>query len=441
MAIAGAIFDCDGTLLDSMPMWTDACVGLLQRHGVADAARVFAEQESLDMHAKCVWYHEHLGIGASAEELYRELWRTVEHAYRTRVRAIAGARAFLDTLHDADIPLAIASATPTVLLTQALADHGMDTYFDRIVFAGDVGRGKEHPDVYLAACERLGTPRERTWVFEDAPFGVRSAARAGFPTVAIMNEHDGRDTDFMRRWATVACPSFEGLDLQLLEASEPRVLRALVVAGSPEPSSPNLVARLASASDYVIAADRGARSLMAADVAPDLLCGDEDSADPTAIAWAHDSAARIERHPREKDDTDLGLAILCARNEAERRGAALRLTVTCASGGRPDHALGVWGLLARHADIAPRLVEDGFECRVLSPGGEPSWELADRVGTTFSAIALAPDTVASEKGMRWELNRAPLEPLDDVGVSNRIVDERARVICHAGVLAAFVLRG
>jgi thiamine pyrophosphokinase len=81
-----AIFDCDGTILDSMPMWADSCIGLLRNYGVADAEKIFYERESLDMFAKCAWYHQNLGVGESGEALYRELWHTVERAYATEVR-------------------------------------------------------------------------------------------------------------------------------------------------------------------------------------------------------------------------------------------------------------------------------------------------------------------------------------------------------------------
>ena len=183
MGFAAAIFDCDGTILDSMPMWQEMCVGLLERYGVEDALEVFLENESLDMDKKCYHYHEALGIGESGEALYRELWQMVEEAYRKTVRPYPGVHEFLQELKDEGIECVVASSTPPALLESALTQHGLRHFFSRVVFCGDVGRGKSFPDVYLA-CERmLGTPRADTWVFEDAPFGIRSAARAGFPVV------------------------------------------------------------------------------------------------------------------------------------------------------------------------------------------------------------------------------------------------------------------
>ncbi|MBR3157988.1 MAG: thiamine diphosphokinase [Atopobiaceae bacterium] len=437
MPVRGAIFDCDGTLLDSMPMWTQVCVALLRNYGVEDAERIFAEHESLDMDKKCYWYHDNLGIGSSGEALYRELWTMVERAYAERVAPFEGCAAFLQELRSAGVRMVIASSTPTEMLRFALGAHGLLGYFDELVFAGDVGRGKEYPDVYLAAQERLGTPRGETWVFEDAPFGVRSAARVGFPVVAVLNDHDGRDEAFLQTWATVVARGYEGLSLSSLQALRPRTLDVLVVGGSPESSAAELVRALAQQAEFVIAADAGANVLAAAGVIPDLFCGDEDSVSDSVRGWAEGHAGDVKRYPVEKDDSDLGLALSCARAEAERRGACLRVVATCVSGGRPDHALGVWGVLARHADAAPRVVEDGFECRILCREGTPVWCRPAGVGQTVSAIALVGDAVVSERGFRWTLDHDRLPPLSDLGLSNKVVSDECAVECHRGTLAVF----
>lgn len=439
MAVRGAIFDCDGTILDSMPMWANTCVSLLERYGVDDAYRIFMEHESLDMDKKCYWYHDNLGIGISGEDLYCELWDMVVAAYRDEVKPYSGCREFLQSLAAHGIPCVIVSSTPTVLLRQALSRHDLLDFFSDLIFVGDVGRSKSYPDCYIAAGNRLGLPREDVWVFEDAPFGVRSAVRAGFPTVAILNDHDGRDEKFLSIWSTVVARSYNELSLSRLGELSPHITNALVVAGSPHASSPDLVRRLSADSDVVIAADKGANVLCKAGVVPDIYCGDEDSASTKVLSWARQNGVRMEQHPKEKDDTDLGLAISRAREVSELRGSALRLHVTCASGGRPDHALAVLGVLARNADACPCIVEDDYECRMLSPVGIASWSLAEHLGGTVSIIALAPGTRVSETGMQWNLDHAELRILDDLGVSNIVIDDNASITCHAGVLAVFMV--
>lgn len=445
MEITGAIFDCDGTLVDSMGMWSHAYEWLCERHGVEGVP--MEQVESLALRDACAFFHDELGMEASADDLYEEVCAHVRDAYEHEVPLMPGARGFLDELAAAGVPMILASSTPVRELRCALAANDLAGYFVDVVSTEDVGgRDKEFPDVYLEAARRLGTPRASTWVFEDAPFGVRTARRAGFPVVGLMNDHDGRREEDVRPWCDVFVHGYAELSLALLRdyerpaqaAGDP--LRALVVAGSPEPSSPALVSLLAEGADYVVCADGGADVCRAAGVVPDVLCGDGDSASAAAAAWAASAARTRVTFPSEKYATDLALAIDCARHEASRREAPLALTVTCASGGRPDHALAVVGQLAGSGAASARIVEDGYEMRIVSEEGERAWRLGpDAAGRTFSAVAVAPGTRIDERGMRWELEDKPMGLLDDLGISNVVTSPEAEVVCRAGAAAAFLL--
>lgn len=222
-------------------------------------------------------------------------------------------------------------------------------------------------------------------------------------------------------------------------------MKALIVAGSPEPSSAGLVARLCDGADFTVAADRGAEALRQAGRVPDLVCGDEDSASAATLAWARREGLEEERFPWKKDDTDLGLAFRAAEAKARSLGEAAKITVTCASGGRADHALGVFGVAAEHAAAlgstggTVALEEDGYLCRILVPG--MSWTLGEEaLGHVFSAISLAERTLITERGMLWEVERTCLGLLDDRGVSNRIEKAPAEILCHEGMVAAFLLK-
>jgi thiamine pyrophosphokinase len=451
MPITGAIFDFDGTIVDSMPMWNYVPDRLLRRYGTQMTPEAFEATEPLNCDDECRWFHEHLGVGESGEALFEELRAMVRHEYETVIAAWPHVDEFLQELDDAGIPMVIASSTPADDIRVGLRAHGLEHFFKDVIFTGDVGRGKEFPDVYNYALKVLGTAKESTWVFEDAPFGVRTAHEEGYPVVAIINDHDGRDEGFLRQncdilihgYAELSLPLIEDFARQPGEARSGGVLHALIVDGSPEPSSARLVAALAGASDYVIAADRGAEVLRAAGYVPDVFCGDADSTSNGSAQWAHELAHTDIRFPSEKYATDLALAIDCARHEAARRSCRLQLTVTCASGGRLDHQLAVIGLLVRCADASPSVVEDAFECRVLSPQGTASWQFGaghDAVGTTFSALALSERACVSEHGVKWELDRKDLLFLDDVGISNVVTSPDAEVICHEGVLAVFMNR-
>ena len=445
MNITGAIFDCDGTLVDSMGMWTHAYEWLYDHYASEGAPMDVVEPMALA--EACELFHDEYGMGESASEVYETLTAHVRDAYEHNVALMPHAREFLDELQAAGIPMIVASSTPKRELWHALRVHGLDGYFTGVVSTEDVGgRDKEFPDVYLEACRRLGTERESTWVFEDAPFGVRSARRAGFPVVALFNDHDGRREEDVRPWADVFCHGFSELSLPLLydyerpSLAQGAPLRVLVIDGSPEPSSPGFVAALADDADYVVCADGGAATCRAAGIAPHVFCGDSDSAALEDVAWARGAVRTCVSFPAEKYATDLALALDCARHEASRRTAPLSITVTCASGGRPDHALAVVGLLANLGCASARIVEEGYEMRIVSEAGESRWELgAGAVGKTFSAIAVAPGTRVDEHGMQWELSDKPMDLLGDLGVSNVVVAEDAFVVCREGAVAAYLL--
>jgi thiamine pyrophosphokinase len=114
--------------------------------------------------------------------------------------------------------------------------------------------------------------------------------------------------------------------------------------------------------------------------------------------------------------------------------------LTCATGGRPDHALAVIGLLAQYRKMVPDLVEDDYDMCILSPEGLDSWEFTGEIGKTFSAIALEPGTSISIDGMRWNLDGFDLPLLSDRGVSNIILEDGAKVWCEEGCLAAFLIK-
>ena len=447
--ITGAIFDCDGTLVDSMPMWNALVEDTFDAYGIEKTPELLAEAEACNFDDMCFWFHDRFGIGESGEAVLAEMRSVVQNHYRQDILPFEGCHEFLEELHEAGVRMLILSATTEPEVRVALATNGLEEYFERVIQTSETGSDKEHAQAYQYALDALGTDKETTWVFEDAPFAVRTAHDFGLKTVCLYNDHDGRDLAFCEANSDILAHGYGELSLALLDdyaeqgSTTTGVMRALIIDGSPNPSSPGLVRRLAGESDYVIAVDRGARVCREIGFAPDMLCGDDDSMGADTLSWAEETHGDRIVYPSEKYATDLSLAIDCARHEAARRSASLGLTVTCGSGGRPDHALAVLGLIARAADTCPRLVEDAFECRILSPAGATTWAIGAEdaaVGLTCSVIPLVDDTVVSESGMHWNLSERMLEILDDEGISNIIEDASAKIECHAGLLAAYLIR-
>lgn len=213
MPITGAIFDCDGTLVDSMGMWFAVFDELLARHGVKGEEGLLHELESLNYEDECQVCHDRFGIGASGRDVEDEVAAVLREKYAHEVKAFEGCGDFLTQLSDAGIPMAIATSTPVEFVRIGLDANGIGDMFDSIVSTSDVGADKDHPDVYLTAMKRLGTPQETTWVFEDAPFGAKTARDAGFHVIGLINDHDGRDPELMASICDFVARGYDELEV------------------------------------------------------------------------------------------------------------------------------------------------------------------------------------------------------------------------------------
>ena len=205
-------------------------------------------------------------------------------------------------------------------------------------------------------------------------------------------------------------------------------MNALLVCASPSPDAAELVARLATSHDLIIAVDGGGSVCTEAGVLPDLLVGDFDSLPSEEVDCFVARGVRTLAYPADKDQTDLALALTEAR-----RQAVDTVTVTAASSGRLDHTLAVLGALAAFCDLRPRLREPDLSAWVLTPAWRPSIRLRG-AGATVSVFALSTGATVSATGFRWPLTGVTLLPLSSLGVSNVITDSHgAMVLVDEGV--------
>ena len=209
--------------------------------------------------------------------------------------------------------------------------------------------------------------------------------------------------------------------------------KVLVVCGSPVVASADLLQRLAGECDHIVAVDRGLDALLDAGLTCDVYVGDADTVSEAGRALV-DAAANfeVERHDPYKDYTDLALAL----DSVRRRWPGAEVVATCATGGRPDMALSVLGLLAGYTEGPVWIAEEDVTARILH--ASESWTIENGEGKTFSIIAIAPNTEVSEHGLEWELDHAPLAPLTDTGISN-IVRGKATIEVHTGTAIAYLL--
>ena len=207
-----------------------------------------------------------------------------------------------------------------------------------------------------------------------------------------------------------------------------------MVCGSPLVASADLLRRLVGECDHVVAVDRGLDALLGARLSCDVYVGDADTVSEAGRALV-DAAEdfEVERHDPYKDNTDLALAL----DSVRRRWPGAEVVATCATGGRPDMALSVLGLLAGYMGAPVWIAEDKVVSRILRAG--ESWTIDGAEGKTFSIIAIAPNTQVSEHGLEWELDHASLGLLADTGISN-VVRFTATIQVHSGTAIAYLYK-
>lgn len=209
----GVIFDCDGTLLDSMDMWHSLDDRLAARAGVTltKADRDFLTACTLE---ECgVYFHEQLGIGASSADVMDAFNEELLRFYQHEAAPKPGARELVQELANAGVPMAVASSTPSSLLRIGLEHAGMADAFKAIVSVEDVDSSKREPLVYDTTREALGTSREQTWGVEDALYAVETLKRAGYRTFAVFDSMTAGSPEELSRVADVFRMSLEGVGL------------------------------------------------------------------------------------------------------------------------------------------------------------------------------------------------------------------------------------
>ena len=190
----GAIFDMDGTLIDSLTFWGPMWKRIGREYmGVAD----FLPDEAVDKEIRTMVYtdamayiHRHYRLSVGLREFLTFATDALADFYREVATVKPGAVDLLAHLRAAGVRLTLASATDGALVRLALSHHGLLPYFEAILSCSDIGVGKDRPDIYHLAARGMGLAPAEIAVFEDSCVALETAKRAGFETVGIYDRHN-----------------------------------------------------------------------------------------------------------------------------------------------------------------------------------------------------------------------------------------------------------
>ena len=191
----GAIFDFDGTLVDSMFIWDTFGEDYLRTLGKEPRENLTETFKTFTLEQAAEYYRAHYGVTLSVGEIVDGVNEMVAKFYRTKVTLKSGVLEFLRDLQIKGVKMCVATVTDRPIVEDVLVRLGIRDFFTEIFTCAEVGHNKETPHIYRAALEVLGTRKEETVVFEDALHALMTAKNDGFTVAAVYDKHELRQTE------------------------------------------------------------------------------------------------------------------------------------------------------------------------------------------------------------------------------------------------------
>lgn len=191
--IKGAIFDIDGTLLDSMPIWTDVGARYLRSIGVTPEKGLGEILFSMTMEEGAAYLRRTYDLSQTESEIQKGIVDIIGDFYRYEVPLKAGMREHLEHLSSQNIPMTLATTGECELAEAALTRLGVWQYFSAMFTANELHTSKKEPLIYHTAANFMGTAPHETMVYEDVIHALTTAKKAGFQTTAVEDTASEKD--------------------------------------------------------------------------------------------------------------------------------------------------------------------------------------------------------------------------------------------------------
>ncbi len=190
MKITGAIFDFDGTLFDSMHVWRGYKDYFFNYIGIELTDEDREAFKGLYLSETFLLAIERFNLKQSYEELLELLFEYIKGKYFAEAQPKNDIIEFLEKLKSKGVKMGIATASGEIAVEAILREYGMRDYFSAIYSTYTVGANKRSPKVYDVVLNELGTPKDTTWIFEDALYAARTANENGYNVVGIYDKSE-----------------------------------------------------------------------------------------------------------------------------------------------------------------------------------------------------------------------------------------------------------
>lgn len=213
--IKAAIFDMDGTLIDSMGVWSKIDTDFLEQHGFKVPADLKSNIEHLTFQETALFFQKTFSINNTVEEIVKEWASMADYEYTHNIRLKPKAKEYLLFLKASGVKLGIATSNSLELVEKVLKNNGIYEYFHSITTVDEVTRGKSFPDIYLLEAEKLGVNPCECMVFEDILPAVLGAKAAGMKVVGVHDIY----SDYQREDIQLQADKFIFTFDELIDAS------------------------------------------------------------------------------------------------------------------------------------------------------------------------------------------------------------------------------
>ncbi len=204
MIFDAAIFDMDGTLVDSLDVWENADAKFLEKMGICYDSVLNVKMKTLHFISACELLKDYFNLESSIDEIASQIMEIVREDYETGIPLKAGVLEYLNFLEKRNVKMCVATANVKSLAEACLKALNIYDKFEFVITADEVGVGKENPLVFETAAKKLGVLPENTVVIEDSYHAICSAKSAGFKTIGVHDKKYEKDFEKIKEVADTA---------------------------------------------------------------------------------------------------------------------------------------------------------------------------------------------------------------------------------------------
>jgi len=185
MKITGAIFDLDGTILDSMEIWSKAAELFLESLGIKAKPGLQEDLYAMTLDEAYVYLQKEYALSLSCQQIGEGIIDVLKDTYTNKIKPKENVHQFLEFLNNNNIPCVILTSSDRNMFTDCLKNNTLTGFFKSIFTSSELKMSKSKPEIYKYAADSLNSKPENTLVFEDALFAIKTAHDAGFYTIGI----------------------------------------------------------------------------------------------------------------------------------------------------------------------------------------------------------------------------------------------------------------